>query len=387
MDLNIMDFDWSEEQQVIHDAATSFARRELDFQTASRDNTSEFSSDLWRKCGREGILGSFIPKTFGGRGYDMLTTIYMLEGLGYGCRDNGLTLALNGQLWSVQQPILQFGSEDQKRRFLPGLCSGEILAADGATEPEAGSDAMSIRTTATRCEGGYRLNGHKTYIGMAPIADFSLVFAATDPELKQWGLSVFLVEQSSEGYWASPPVEKMGLRTVPMGDLRFKDCFVPEANRLGPEGAGGSIFANAMEWERAFIFASHVGAMHRQLDQCIAYANDRRQFGKQIGQFQSVSNRIADMRVRLETSRFLLYKLAWEKDRGRSTALESAMSKLHLSEAFVASSFDAIRIHGGRGFVSEAEVERDLRDSVGGVIYGGTSDIQRVVIAKLLGLS
>jgi alkylation response protein AidB-like acyl-CoA dehydrogenase len=173
---------------------------------------------------------------------------------------------------------------------------------------------------------------------------------------------------------------------VPFSDIEFRDCFVPEANRLGPEGAGMSLSTSFLEWERCSILASQIGAMQRQLERAIRYAKERKQFGKSIGKYQSVANRIVDMKLRLETSRLLLYKTAWLKQAGKSAMLEAAMLKLHLGEAFVASSMDAIKVHGGRGYVSEFGIERDLRDAVGGTIYAGTSDIQRNIVADLLGL-
>ena len=178
----------------------------------------------------------------------------------------------------------------------------------------------------------------------------------------------------------------MGLRTVPIGELEFKDCFIPEQNLLGPEGSGVGQSMSCLEWERCCILASQLGAMERQLEECLNYARKRKQFGKRIGKFQSVSNRIVEMRLRLETSRLLLYKVAWMKQNGQNAMLEAAMLKLHLSECFLESSLDDIRINGARGYLSEYEIERDLRDSIGGVIYAGTSDIQRNIVAGILGL-
>ena len=184
----------------------------------------------------------------------------------------------------------------------------------------------------------------------------------------------------------SEPRDKMGLRTVPMGDIEMVDCFVPEGNRLGPEGAGASMSGSSLNIERTFILANQVGAMERQLENAVEYARTRRQFGKPIGKFQSVSNRIADMRLNLETSRLLLYKVAWMLDQGDAVTVESALLKLHLSEVFIETSLDAIRTLGGAGYMAENTVERDMRDAIGGVLYAGTSDIQRVVIARMLGL-
>ncbi|MEM6794109.1 MAG: acyl-CoA dehydrogenase family protein [Acidobacteriota bacterium] len=382
-----MEFSWSDEQKRRYDECVAFAQNQLDAgDLAERDRRGEFRQEDWQACADFGVLGWCMPKEYGGAGLDVVTSIRMLEGLGYGCRDNALTLGLNGQLWSVQEPLLHFGSEEQKKAYLPKLCSGELLAAHGMSEPGSGSDACSRKTTAEKVDGGYVLNGHKTYIGLAPVAGLALVFANTRPEAKQWGVSAFLVESGSQGYEASEAKAKMGLRTSPLGDIMLRDCFVPEKNRLGPEGIGVSVFNHSMDWERSFIFASHVGSMARQLDDCIAFAKKRQQFGQPIGGFQSVSNRIATMKIRLETSRLLLYKLADMKGRGEPAMLEAAMAKLHLGESFAQNSLDAIRIHGAKGYMAEFEVERDLRDALGGVIYSGTSDIQRNIIARVLGL-
>jgi alkylation response protein AidB-like acyl-CoA dehydrogenase len=381
-----MDFDWTDEQEQGYASSILFAQEQLNDDLALRDANGTFNPDLWSRCSEFGVLGWCIPKHYGGAGLDVLSTIRMLEGIGYGCRDNALTLGLNGQIWSVQEPLLRFGSEELKQRYLPQLCSGKLLAAHGMTEPESGSDAFSLRTRAEKVSGGYLLNGQKSYIGLAPVAGITLVFANTNPDARQWGVSAFIVESGFEGYTASQPKQKMGLRTSPLGDIRLENCFVPEENLLGTQGSGVSIFNHSMDWERSFIFTSHVGSMARQLDQCVKYARQREQFGKPISEFQSVSNRLANMKLRLETARLLLYKLAWMKQRGDHAALEAAMAKLHLGEAFAANSVDAMRIHGARGYLSEYEVERDLRDAFGGVIYSGTSDIQRNIIARLLGL-
>ncbi|MEO1087989.1 MAG: acyl-CoA dehydrogenase family protein, partial [Acidobacteriota bacterium] len=331
-----MDFTWTDDQERRYQECVAYAQEHLDVDLAERDQSGEFRPELWNKAAELGVLGWCMPEEYGGSGLDVVTSIRLLEGVGYGCRDNALTLGLNGQLWSVQEPLLAFGNDDQKKRYLPRLISGELLAAHGMTEPESGSDAFSLKTTAEKVDGGYVLNGHKIYIGLAPVAGLALVFANTRPEVGQWGVSAFLVESSYEGYSASPAKTKMGLRTSPLGDITLENCFVPEENRLGPEGVGVSVFTSSMDWERSFIFASHVGSMARQLDESIRYAKERKQFGQSIGGFQSVSNRIADMKLRLETSRLLLYKLADKKGRGESALLEAAMAKLHLGESFVA---------------------------------------------------
>ena len=381
-----MEFSWSEEQLALKREIIRFARSELNNNIVERDRISEFSREDWIKCARFGIQGLLIPKELGGQAKDVLTSILVLEGLGYGCEDNGLTVALSGQMWSVQEPLLSFGSKMQKEKYLPGLCRGELMGAHGMTENASGSDAFSLKTRAEIVKGGYVLNGSKTMISLAPVCDMAIVFATTDPKLGQWGISAFLVDKEMAGFRVSRSWAKMGQRTAPLGELILEDCFVPEEYRLGPVGAGVSIFNSSMEWERSFIFASHIGAMERQIEKTISFAKQRRQYGQTIGRFQSVSHRIAEMKLRLETARLHLYKAAWLKENKKPAAMQAAITKLYISEAFVRSSLDAISIHGGKGYLTETGIERDFRDATGGLLYTGTSDIQRVVIALMLGL-
>ncbi|MGH7503309.1 MAG: acyl-CoA dehydrogenase family protein [Longimicrobiales bacterium] len=381
-----MDFAWSEEQLALRAEYAAFAQENLNGDIVARDRAGLFRRENWQACADFGILGLSVPVEYGGRGLDLLTAMLAMEGLGYGCRDNGLTFGLNAQLWTVQLPIARFGTAAQKQRFLPGLCNGERIGAHAITEAGAGSDVFSMETRAEKCVGGYVLNGTKCLVTFAPVADLALVFATIDPGKGKWGITAFVVERGLQGFRSGPMREKMGLRTVPIGELTFEDCFVTEENRIGPEGAGVSISTHSLEVERCCILASHLGAMERQLETAIRFARERRQFGQPIGKFQSVANRLADMRLRLETSRLLLYKVAWLKSMDKPAMLEAALLKLHLSESFVESGIDAIRVHGGSGYLTESGVERDLRDAVGGTIYAGTSDIQRIIIARALGL-
>lgn len=383
-----MDFSWSQEQLAHKDAVVAFARSELSKDVAERDRASAFSREDWQKCADFGIQSMSVPREFSGRDdVDFLTALLAMEGMGYGCRDNGLTFSLNAQMWTVQLPILQFGSDDQKSQYLPGMCDGRIMGAHAISEPATGSDVFNMETTAQKEGDYYVLNGMKHYVSLAPIADVALVFALTDPDAGRWGVSAFLVDTALDGVVVSDNQEKMGLRTVPFGELRFEDCRLPETARLGPEGAGVGLSTSFLEWERCSILASQIGVMQRQLEECVAYARKRKQFGKAIGNFQAVAHRIVDMKLRLETSQLLLYKVAWLKQTGAPAMTEAALLKLHLGEAFVTSSLDAIRIHGGRGYMTDHEIERDLRDAVGGTIYAGTSDIQRNIVARLLGLA
>lgn len=381
-----MDFSWSDEQLEYKRAVIDFAKKELRDGLMERDQKAEFSRENWNKCAQFGIQGLPFPEAYGGADTDILTTMLTMEGLGYGSADNGLIFAINAQMWSVQMPILKFGTEAQKQKYLPPMIRGEMIGAHGMSEPDSGSDAYSMRTRAEKVEGGYVLNGSKTFVTNAPVADMAVVFATVDPKRGMWGVTGFVVDMGTPGFTVSRHIDKMGLRTSPMGELIFEDCFLPEENRLGPVGAGANIFKDSMEWERACILGSHVGAMELQLEKSIAYAREREQFEQPIGKFQTVANRIVDMKVRLETARLLLYKVAWLKSEGKSAVMEAAMAKLYLAEAFVQSGLDAIRTFGGWGYMTEFEVERDLRDALGGVLYSGTSDIQRNIIARYLGL-
>ena len=382
-----MDFSWSDEQIAFKARVVEFAQAQLNGGMVERDHQGEFSRSHWKKCADFGIQGLCMPEDYSGSpAKDLMTTVLAMEALGYGCSDSGLMLALSTQIWTVQLLILLFGSEEQKQRYLTPMCQGDWIGVHALSEPEAGSDVYGLTTRAVPCDGGYRLTGQKKFVTGAPICDVALVFATSDPSLGKWGLNAFLVERTAEGFSVGPSQSKMGLRTVPFGEIFLEDCFVPEENRLGPEGAGFSISHSSLEYDRCFTLATQLGTMERQLEKTIDYAKSREQSGQPIGKFQSVSNRVADMKLRLELARLLLYKVAWLKENGQSALLESSLLKLHLSEAAVASGLDAVRIHGGNGYLTEYEVERDLRDAVGGVIYAGTSDIQRNIIARSLGL-
>jgi len=383
-----MDFSWPEEYISFKNEIIQFAQNELNEGTLQRDEAQEFSPDLWKKCAAFGVQGLSIPKAYGGplEEVDFLRAMLAMEGLGYGCTDNGLPFGLNAQMWTVQTPIVHFGSEAQKQKYLPQMAAGTIIAAHALTEPEAGSDIFSMQMTAEKVADGYLLNGKKHLITFAPICDMALVFANANPKVGRWGISAFLVDKNTPGFTTSKQKSKMGLRSIPIGDLEFNNCLIPEENVLGKVGMGFSILNHSLEYDRCCILASQLGAMERQLEQTIEYSKKRQQFKQPIASFQSVSNRIADMKLRLETSRLLLQKTAWLKKNGDSAMLEAALLKLQLSESFVASSLDAMRTFGGQSFLTETGVEKDLRDAVGGVLYAGTSDIQRNIIAKLLGL-
>jgi hypothetical protein len=289
-------------------------------------------------------------------------------------------------MWACEMPILKFGTEEQKRRYLPGLCDGSLMAAHGMSEPGSGSDAFSLATRAELRGDRYVLNGSKTFVTNAPVADVFIVFATTDRSLGFAGLCAFLLDRDTPGFEVGEPIHKMGLRTSPMSELFLNDCEIPAENMLGKRGGGMALFNSSMEWERSIILAGTVGSMERQLERSIAYARERKQYGQPIGKFQAVSHRIVEMRLRLDTARLLLYRLGWLMSNGKATSLDSALAKLHLSESFLQSSMDALQIHGGYGYMTEYELEREVRDAFGSRLYSGTSDIQKNIAARMLGL-
>lgn len=375
-----------EEQRSLRDSIITFAERELNDDLDRRDRDSSFSRESWRKCAQMGLMGLSIPTEYGGIGARATTIAAVLEGLGYGCADNGLIFAIGAQTWACQHPILRFGSEEQKRRYLPRLCDGSLIAAHGMTEPGSGSDAFSLTTSATAVDDGWILNGSKTFATNAPESDLFVVFATTDRKLGFAGLTAFLLERDAPGFEIGRPFSKMGLRTSHLGELFFSDCRIGADALLGSPGAGMAMFNSSMRWERSLILAPAVGTMQRQLERCVRYARERVQFGQQIGAFQAVSHRLADMRLRLETAHLMLYRVAALLEAGTATDLDAALTKLHLSEALVQSSLDALQIHGGSGYMTETGLERDVRDALGSRIYSGTSEMQRNVIARHLGL-
>jgi alkylation response protein AidB-like acyl-CoA dehydrogenase len=381
-----MDFALSDEQQSWHDAAVRFAREQLVDDLLGRDERREFWREGWRRCAGFGVQGLPVPVEYGGQGLGLAATIAAMEGLGYGCPDNGLIFAINASLWTNSIPILRYGSDDQKRRYLPVLCDGTLVGANGASEVEAGSDIFSMQTRAERRGDRWVLNGRKTWVTSGPVADLFVCYATTDPARGVLGISAFIVPRETPGFRVVREIPKLGVRTVPMGELALEDCALPVENLLGREGRGAEVFNCSMEWERGAILASTLGTMRRQLERCIAHARSRKQFGKAIGKFQSVANRVVDMKLRLETCRPLVYKIGWLKDRGEDATLEAAMAKLYVSECFVQNSLDAVQLFGASGFVTETGIERDLRDSIGSTIYSGTSEIQRNIIAQRLGL-
>lgn len=381
-----MEFSLSAEQQEFYDAVASFAAGSLNEDVDARTEVGTFRRDLFAACADFGLLSLPVPTTFGGAGKDTLTAVVAMEALGYGCRDQGLLFSLHAHLWAVLTPIQAFADEALRARLLPGLMDGSLLGAHAISEPGSGSDTFAMRTAAVRDGDHYVLNGSKTWVTNAPVGDVFVVFATVNPARGMFGVTGFVIDKGHPGLQVGPVFKKMGLRTSPMAEVVLTDCRVPVSQRLGREGQGAAIFNHSMGWERSCILASQLGALQFQFERTLTYVKERQQFGRPIGDFQLVASKLVDMRLRLETSRLLLYRTAWKQTRGEDITADAAMVKLHLSEAAVASGLDAIQVHGGNGYMADYGIERDLRDAIGGRIYSGTSEIQRLIVARSMGL-
>jgi alkylation response protein AidB-like acyl-CoA dehydrogenase len=283
-------------------------------------------------------------------------------------------------------PIVEYAGADVKHTLVPKLALGELIGANAITEAEAGSDVAAVQTTATRDGDHYVLNGGKSYVTNGPVADVFLVYAATSATRGFFGLTAFAVDQKTPGLVVGRPFQKVGLHAAPTGQVYFESCRVPASRRLGEEGQGMAIFQASMAWERGCLFAAYLGAMDRDVATAVSFARERRQFGRPIAKNQAVAHRIADMKLRLESARWLLYRSCWLKDRGQESSLDISLAKLAVSEAAVQSGLDLIRIHGSLGVTSESRLADSLFNALPSTIFSGTSEIQRDLISRGLGL-
>jgi len=379
-----MDFSWTDQQSELYEMALKFARTELTSALTPDSNT--FSTEAWQRCGEFGLLGLSVPEQYGGLGLNALTTARVIEAMGRGCYDMGLLFSATAHLFACVMPILEAGHEQLKNDVLPKLSTGQWIGANAITEAEAGSDVFALKTRCVQDGDHYILDGSKSYVTNAPIAEIFLVYATSNPAHGFLGVSAFVVKKNTAGLVIGKPFKKIGLTSSPMSSIYLENVRVPSSFRLGADGQGAAVFTKSMQWERACLFAAYLGLMARQLEQVIAYAKERRQSGKAIGKYQAISHRIAEMRLRLDAAQLLLYRACWLMDQGEDATVEVCLSKLAVSEAAIQSSMDSIQIHGGNGVITEMGVERALRDCVPSTIFSGTSEIQKNLIARGLGL-
>jgi len=377
--------EWTAEQKALRKSIEPYFER-LSAGHIEDDAAELFNRDKWQLIRESGLLRIPFDPAWGGLGHDALTLVYVLEHLGYGCRDNGLLFTLATQLVSAATPLHRFGSEELKERYLRRLIDGEILSAHAISEPSAGSDAMAMITTATEDGDAYILDGQKLFITSGPLADVITVYAKMETGDGAAAITAFLVPTDTPGFTVGDPIPKLGLNTCPFCQLEFRNCRVPKENIVGRPGAGFFILEHVMNWEILCIFIMMAGEMQERMERCIQYAKTRQSFGQPIGSNQYVAGKIVDMKLGIETSRKHLYDTARRFARGRSVTTEISMAKLITSEANLSSALDAVQIFGGRGYMREFGLEKAVRDAVGGPIYSGTNETQRIRIASMLGL-
>jgi butyryl-CoA dehydrogenase len=375
-----MDFSLKDDQKLIRDTVRQFMETEVRPLVKELEREEKFPLEIIKKLGEMGCCGMLVPEEWGGPGLDTVSYVLMLEEVARVY--TAMSTALGVTNSAVQVPLLQFGTDAQKKKYLKGLASGEILGSFCLTEAAAGSDAAGIQATATRSDGGYKLSGAKTWVTNGSAAGVYIVFAKTDPAAGGKGITAFLVEPTFKGFKIGRHEDKMGQRSSPSVEILLNDCEVPAENRLGEEGEGLKIALTALDGGRIGIAAQAVGLAQGALDDSIKYAKQRKAFGKSIGEFQAIQWMLADMQTEIEAARGLLYYAAWLKDSGKSMGSAASKAKLYASEMANRVAYKAVQIHGSLGYSRETDVERMYRDARVITIYEGTSEVQRMIIAR-----
>ncbi|NJP37355.1 acyl-CoA dehydrogenase [Alkalicoccus luteus] len=377
-----MQFQLTDEQEMIRKMVRDFAVNEVEPTAAERDEEERFDRSLFDQMAELGLTGIPWPEEYGGIGADYLSYVIAVEELSRICASTGVTLSAHVSL--AGWPVYTFGTEDQKQRYLKPMAEGKLLGAYCLSEPGSGSDAAAMKTTAKRDGDDYVLNGSKVWITNGGAADVYLVFALTDPEKKHKGCTAFILEKGMDGFTMGKKEKKLGIRSSPTLEVIMDNVRVPAANRLGEEGEGFKIAMMTLDGGRNGIAAQAVGIAQGALDHATAYAKERKQFGKPIGQMQGISFKLADMATKIEASRLLTYQAAWRESEGVSYGLQSAMSKLMAGDTAMEVTVEAVQVHGGYGFTKDYPVERYMRDAKITQIYEGTNEVQRLVISKML---
>ncbi len=377
-----MDFKLSEEHELFRRTAREFAQKELEPRAKEFEDKHKIPKDVLQKLGELGYLGLAVPEAYGGVGADALSYAIVMEELSKACASTSTVVTVQNTL--VEFPIVEFGTEAQKRKYLPKLATGEWFGAFALTEPESGSDAAGMKTTARREGDVYVLNGSKRFITNAAFARLFVVFALTAPEAGNRGVSCFLVERDTPGFTVGREEDKMGIRGTSTCELFFEDCRVPAENLLGEENKGFKIAMLTLDAGRIGIAAQALGIAEAAFDEALKYAQERTAFGQPLAAFQAIQFKLADMKAQIEAARWLVYHAAWKKDQGEDYILESSLAKLYASEVASRVADEAVQIHGGYGYIRDYKVERLYRDARITRIYEGTSEIQKLIIARQL---
>lgn len=377
-----MDFELAEEQQMVRETTRAFVEREVKPVAQRLDREAIYPSELIKRLSELGLMGILVPQEFGGSGMDLLCCVVAMEEISKAWASLAVAMSVQNSL--VCAPIARFGSAAQKKKYLPSLARGERLGCYALTEPGSGSDAGSIQTRATRVGDDFVLTGNKIFTTNGNRADLAIVYAVTDPAKGKKGISAFIVEKNSPGFVVGKLEDKLGLRSSDTASLLFEDCRVPGENLLGTEGEGFAIALATLDGGRIGIAAQALGIAQGCLEESVAYAQQRRQFGRAIAEFEAIQWMLADMATEIDAARLLTYRAAWLAEQGRTFTKEAAMAKLFASEAANRAAYKAIQIFGGYGYTKEFAVERFFRDARITTIYEGTSEIQRLVIARRL---
>jgi butyryl-CoA dehydrogenase len=376
-----MDFELNDEQVLIRDTAREFAEREILPRVRDNDRAGRFDRELARKLGEVGFLGAPVAEEYGGRGLDYLS--YGLIAAEIGRADSSARTVVSVVTSLVAGSIERWGDEEQKQRWLPRLCSGEGLGCFGLTEPDTGSDAANLRTRATKTDSGWSISGQKMWISLANFSELALIFAQTDPAKKHRGLACFLVPTESEGFTTQEIHGKLGLRSSDTAEISLDGVEVGEDALLGDVGDGFKVAMSALDNGRYSVAAGCVGICDGCVDASVAYSKERKQFGVPLARFQLVQEMIADMILKRDASRMLVYRAGVLKDEGKPNTMETSVAKLYATESAVECANLAIQVHGGSGYVDDYPVERYLRDSRVTTLYEGTSQIQKLIIGRL----
>jgi butyryl-CoA dehydrogenase len=375
-----VDFQLTDEQRLISESAREFCDKEIAPRVRENDRAGRFDRELASMLGEMGYLGAPVAEEYGGRSLDYLSYALIVEQVGR--VDSSARTVVSVQTSLVAGSIEKWGSEEQKREWLPRLCSGEALGCFGLTEPDAGSDPASMRARATKTDSGWRISGNKMWISMGSVAELALIFAQTDPEKKHRGLACFLVPTSAEGYSAQEIHGKLGLRSSDTAEISLDDVEVPDEALLGEVGDGFKIAMSSLDNGRYSVAAGCVGICDGCVDASVAYSKERHQFGVPIASFQLVQELIADMIVKRDAARLLVYRAGELKDRGVRNTVETSIAKYYATEAAVECANAAIQVHGGSGYVDDYPVERYLRDARVTTLYEGTSQIHKLIIGR-----
>ncbi|RKY86828.1 acyl-CoA dehydrogenase [candidate division KSB1 bacterium] len=377
-----MDFDFSDEQLLIKQTAREFAEEELAPDIEERDKNQTFPYRQFKKLAELGFMGVIVPEKYGGAGMDMMSLVLIIEEISRIDPSVGVVLSVHNSL--TCGGILEFGTEEQKKKYLEPLATGVGIGAYSISEPEAGSDIAGIRTRYKFDGNHFILNGTKMWVTSGNSASYYILFATKDPDLRHSGISAFIIEKTFSGFKVGKKENKLGIRSSDTCELVLEDCYVPEENILGKEGDGFKIAVILLNSGRIGIAAQAIGIAQACLESSVKYAQERKQFGRKIASFQAIQNKIADMATEIDAGRFLLYRAAMKKEKGEDCAVEASMAKYFCSQVAVKSSIQAVQIHGGYGYLKDFPVERYMRDAKITEIYEGTTEIQRLVIARNL---